>query len=299
METKRIQLATAEDINKLNEDLNMFKNPTQQLAGDEDLNTVTDVGRYGMVAYVSNVGNLPEALYRYGATVFRFELIVKRIGGSTASTLTQELTCFNTNNKKDIFKYTRAMLAGVWGDWKEITNTDEWEAITSDTDIKNYAEKLTCNHKTIRILNPINAPSGIGDAHFEIYKLDPSWIRIICIDIRTNDIYTIQKTYAVWGSWSKLMSSGSDWTEIPFRDMLDTSISSSTQGGIFYPDGNVYMKCHGYDDYLHNILNRKISSEGFYIKHISIGYDIELGKICLYVRWHDGTQERTEKFASV
>ena len=50
-----------------------------------------------------------------------------------------------------------------------------------------------------------NTPSGVVDAYYTIYKIENDlYIRIECIDIRTNDIFIIKCINGEWGSWERI-----------------------------------------------------------------------------------------------
>ena len=48
------------------------------------------------------------------------------------------------------------------------------------------------------------------DSHVLTFSIDSTtnWIRLLALDMRTSDIYTISKTSSSWGTWKKLLDSG-------------------------------------------------------------------------------------------
>lgn len=115
------------------------------LAGDADLNTITNVGVYGNVLYPSNLGHSPEP---NNANASQVKLLVSHTGSSLINSLEQQITIINTvsgaNNT-----YKRQFLNNTWSDWTSYDK--DIEAIVNEYGAKN----LLPNNATTQTINGV------------------------------------------------------------------------------------------------------------------------------------------------
>lgn len=83
------------------------------LAGDAELNNITNVGVYGNILYPSNLGHSPEP---NNTDASRVKLLVSQTGSSLMNSIEQQITIINgvsgVNNT-----YKRQFLNNAWSDW--------------------------------------------------------------------------------------------------------------------------------------------------------------------------------------
>lgn len=185
------------------------------LAGDAELNNITNVGVYGGVLYPSNLGHSPEPS---NANASQVKLLVSQTGSSLINSLEQEITIINNvsgaNNT-----YKRQFLNNTWSDWTSydkdiaslksgltslISNVSMHDIGFGDYDF----DDLTAESNVTWFTNwtdSTNFPAIYGSGVLLPGK-DPTQKAIIYMVIGDGSARVYTNTYinSAWGTWKQL-----------------------------------------------------------------------------------------------
>lgn len=208
----------------------------------------------------------------------------------------QIIADWNGNN------WIRVMRGGNWDTWIKIPHMDELYNVTipnywtddasAPIDVLSIIDNLNASyglqrtserHAVIRIGGATTrSPVGNGNTDF-IYHIDTLpdklWMHVTAYDIRTNNIFSIEKNLGTWGQWSNINISLDSSTPVPAGTSFTNVIAALT-----WHLGQ--MNWNDLISYTYLTRSGKIELQGYYwgsytASHMSGGY-IEISGVISY-----------------